>query len=62
MDTSATSSPLGEGASWRPGFAFFAAFGSLLVITLAAALDATSLSVALPAGGPLYLSSYLTYS
>lgn len=33
---------------FQPGFSFYAAFSSILVIALAAALDATSLSVALP--------------
>lgn len=40
-----------EGATsvpFEPGYRFFLAFGSLCVITLMAALDATSLSVALP--------------
>lgn len=34
--------------AFKPGLRFYLAFGSLLIITLAAALDATSLSVALP--------------
>jgi len=33
---------------FKPGWRFMAAFGSLCVITLMAALDATSISVALP--------------
>lgn len=33
---------------FQPGWRFLAAFGSLCIITLMAALDATSLSVALP--------------
>ena len=33
---------------FKPGPRFYAAFGSLCVVILAAALDATSLSVALP--------------
>lgn len=33
---------------FEPGWRFLAAFGSLCIITLMAALDATSLSVALP--------------
>ncbi len=33
---------------FQPGWRFIAAFGSLCIITLMAALDATSLSVALP--------------
>lgn len=33
---------------FQPGWRFLAAFGSLCVITLMAALDATSISVALP--------------
>jgi len=34
---------------FKPGLRFYAAFSSLCIINLAAALDATSLSVALPA-------------
>lgn len=34
--------------AFKPGLRFYLAFSSLLIITLAAALDATSLSVALP--------------
>ena len=41
----ATSSPP---ASFNPGWRFYAAFFSLCIITVAVALDATSLSVALP--------------
>ncbi|MCJ1453754.1 hypothetical protein MMC28_004103, partial [Mycoblastus sanguinarius] len=33
---------------FKPDLRFYGAFGSLLVVFLAAALDATSLSVALP--------------
>ncbi|KAL8357238.1 hypothetical protein RB598_002193 [Gaeumannomyces tritici] len=33
---------------FKPGLTFYGAFGSLLIVNLAAALDATSLSVALP--------------
>ena len=40
--------PAATASTWAPGWAFYAAFGSLLVVTMAAALDATSLSVALP--------------
>ena len=35
--------------AFEPGLRFYGAFGSLCIILLAAALDATSLSVALPA-------------
>lgn len=45
---------LEEGASPRPpskhGWRFYAAFGCLCIISLVCALDATSLSVALPVG------------
>ncbi len=34
--------------TFNPGWRFYAAFTSLCIITLAVALDATSLSVALP--------------
>lgn len=37
-----------ESVAFKPGSGFYLAFGSLCVIILAAALDATSLSVALP--------------
>jgi hypothetical protein len=37
-----------ESDKFKPGWRFLAAFGSLCIITLMAALDATSLSVALP--------------
>ncbi|KAH7399604.1 major facilitator superfamily domain-containing protein [Pyrenochaeta sp. MPI-SDFR-AT-0127] len=43
-ETSQTSIP----EKFQPGWRFIAAFGSLCVITLMAALDATSISVALP--------------
>jgi hypothetical protein len=36
------------GREFKPGTAFYLAFVSLCIITLAAALDATSLSIALP--------------
>lgn len=42
MDEAATVS------AFKPGWRFYAAFSSLCVVMLAAALDATSLSVALP--------------
>ncbi|KAH8597661.1 major facilitator superfamily domain-containing protein [Bisporella sp. PMI_857] len=35
-------------AEFKPSYAFLLAFGSICIITLAAALDATSLSIALP--------------
>ena len=37
-----------EPEKFQPGWRFLAAFGSLCIITLMAALDATSISVALP--------------
>jgi hypothetical protein len=37
-----------EPEAFKPGWRFMAAFGSLCIITLMAALDATSISVALP--------------
>jgi hypothetical protein len=37
-----------QSETFQPGWRFLAAFGSLCIITLMAALDATSLSVALP--------------
>ena len=45
----ANATPLeNAGREFKPGSAFYLAFGSLCIITLAAALDATSLSIALP--------------
>lgn len=38
----------GAGVEFKPGLRFYLAFVTLATITLAAALDATSLSVALP--------------
>lgn len=43
-----------EPEKFQPGWRFLAAFGSLCIITLMAALDATSISVALPVS-PHYL-------
>jgi len=37
-----------EPEKFKPGWRFLAAFGSLCIITLMAALDATSISVAIP--------------
>ena len=37
-----------ETETFDPGWRFFASFASLCIVTLAVALDATSLSVALP--------------
>ena len=51
---SADALPKGQGdvdayaTTFSPGWRFYLAFSSLLVITLMAALDATSLSVAIP--------------
>jgi hypothetical protein len=39
--------------SFKPGWRLFAALGSLAVVNLAAALDATSISVALPVSLPV---------
>lgn len=39
---------------FQPSWRFLAAFGSLCILTLMAALDATSLSVALPVGNLLF--------
>lgn len=53
-DASPESLPKGQGdvdayaTTFTPGWRFYLAFSSLLVITLMAALDATSLSVAIP--------------
>ena len=41
-------------APFKPGWRFFASFASLCIITLAVALDATSISVALPVRTPLF--------
>lgn len=38
--------------NFNPGWRFYASFTSLCIITLAVALDATSLSVALPVTAP----------
>lgn len=46
-EPSATTTAI-DGPEFRPSGRFWAAFGSLLVVILAAALDATSLSTALP--------------
>ncbi|TVY37590.1 Efflux pump [Lachnellula subtilissima] len=47
--TESTAEPTAAGSSeFHPGFRFYAAFGSLLIVIFAAALDATSLSTALP--------------
>lgn len=40
--------------SFKPGWRFYASFVSLCIITLAVALDATSLSIALPVTAPLF--------
>lgn len=47
-DTTSEKSTPSEPEKFQPGWRFIAAFASLCVITLMAALDATSLSVALP--------------
>jgi hypothetical protein len=49
LQTTSPSSP----DSFNPGWRFYAAFTSLCIVTLAVALDATSLSVALPVMLPL---------
>ncbi|TVY16477.1 Efflux pump FUS6 [Lachnellula arida] len=53
METSAATEPTAEptvtgSQEFHPGLRFYAAFGSLLIVIFAAALDATSLSTALP--------------
>lgn len=59
MDASADEPPLAErpvspaaaalnNSEFKPGFRFYTAFFSLCIAVLAAALDATSLSTALP--------------
>jgi hypothetical protein len=47
-DANAQRSPSPTPEKFQPGWRFIAAFISLCVITLMAALDATSISVALP--------------
>ncbi|OAL56109.1 MFS general substrate transporter [Pyrenochaeta sp. DS3sAY3a] len=47
-DSTSEKSTKSEPEKFQPGWRFIAAFGSLCIITLMAALDATSLSVALP--------------
>ena len=47
-ETSQTSAPSTDSEAFNPGWRFKAAFLSLCVIVLMSALDATSLSVALP--------------
>lgn len=47
-DSTSEKSTQSEPEKFQPGWRFLAAFGSLCIITLMAALDATSLSVALP--------------
>jgi hypothetical protein len=47
-DSSSEKLDLSTPEKFQPGWRFIAAFGSLCIITLMAALDATSLSVALP--------------
>lgn len=55
MSTSAVEPPaplaVGGSSEFKPGLRFYAAFGSLCIVILAAALDATSLSSALPVCG-----------
>ena len=47
VDALENTSPAGA-VAFKPGWDFYASFTSLCIITLAVALDATSLSVALP--------------
>lgn len=47
-EPSAPSAAVGSSSEFRPGLRFYAAFSSLCIVILAAALDATSLSTALP--------------
>lgn len=48
LDASITTTTALDVPEFRPTRRFWAAFGSLLVVILASALDATSLSTALP--------------
>lgn len=47
-DQQSTTSPLESQSAFKPGRSLILAFTSICIITLAAALDATSLSIALP--------------
>lgn len=53
LDASSMQMDTEKPEKFQPGWRFLAAFGSLCILTLMAALDATSLSVALPVGEPL---------
>ena len=55
LDLASTSPP----EDFNPGWRFYASFISLCIITIAVALDATSLSVALPVTAPLHSSIIL---
>lgn len=50
-DSSSDTSDKSGSGGFSPGWRFYVAFSSLMVITLMAALDATALSVALPVSG-----------
>ena len=56
----ASSSPPPD--DFNPGWRFYASFTSLCIITLAVALDATTLSVALPVINPLPFSQITSYT
>lgn len=51
-DSTSEKSQASTPEKFQPGWRFLAAFGSLCIITLMAALDATSISVALPVRFP----------
>ena len=55
----ASSSPPSD--DFNPGWRFYASFTSLCIITLAVALDATTLSVALPVTNPLPFPSFKSH-
>jgi hypothetical protein len=54
IDASSMQMDTDKPEKFQPSWRFLAAFGSLCILTLMAALDATSLSVALPVGNPLF--------
>ena len=54
VTVSELTSPSAPPDSFKPGWRFYASFVSLCIINLAVALDATSLSIALPVTAPLF--------
>ena len=62
LDTSPMQSDSDKPGKFQPSWRFLAAFGSLCILTLMAALDATSLSVALPVGAPSFSSTTISYT